>query len=215
MSNILKINPKHIQSQSISQTVEVIKKGGVILNPTDTIYGLGCDAFNKKAVDMVFKIKQRNPKNPALVLAGNITMLNDLVEGISQKTKELIHRFWPGPLTMLFKARKGISPLLISDDGKIGIRVPKYNFCLKLIKLCRSPIVSTSANISGDKQSAEIDELIKIFSHKVDLIIDAGDNTSLIPSTVIDASEDKLILIREGAIPFQAILSSIQSSPQH
>lgn len=215
MDSVLKINPGYVRSQLIYQAAKVIKNGGIIIYPTDTIYGLGCDAVNRNAVDRIFEIKHRNPKNPALVLVHNISMLRELIEDISPKTKILMKRFWPGPLTMLFKARKGIHPLLVSNNGKIGIRIPKNNYCLKLMKICRTPIVSTSANISGEKQPTEISDLIKMFSQKVDLIIDAGDNTSLLPSTVIDASEDKPILIREGAVRFREIISSIQSSRKH
>ncbi|MDI6765682.1 MAG: L-threonylcarbamoyladenylate synthase [Bacteroidota bacterium] len=207
MNSILKINPAYIQTQIINKAAGVIKKGGIILYPTDTIYGLGCDAFNRKSIKWIFDIKHRNPKNPALVLVRDIPMLQELVEDVSSKSKELMRRFWPGPLTMLFNARKGIPPLLISDDGKIGIRMPKNNFCLKLIAVSRVPIVSTSANISGDKTITEIEALKELFAHKVDLFIDAGDTASTIPSTVIDASVDEPVLIREGVIPFLEILS--------
>lgn len=208
MGIIVKINPSRIQSRLINDVASVIERGGVILYPTDTIYGLGCDAFKKKAVERIFQIKKRSPLNPALVLAGSNSMVEELVADISDSAANLMKHFWPGPLTIVFRARKGIHPLLVSRTGKIGIRIPDNNFCLKLLARSQTPIVSTSANISGGKTITMVDTLKIVFERKVDLFIDAGDLGSAIPSTVVDVSGEKLVVVREGAITSKQLLMS-------
>jgi L-threonylcarbamoyladenylate synthase len=206
MGKVIKINPTRIKSSVLRQATEVIRRGGVILYPTDTIYGLGCDALHVKAVERIYKIKQRSENNPALVLVNNVTMLNELVDEITPLAGRLIKMFWPGPLTMIFKASRHIHQSLISKDGKIGIRIPKNKFCLRLIAECEAPLLSTSANISGSKTITTVDTLEKVFASRVDLFLDAGDLESTLPSTVVDVSGDRLVVIREGAISSKQLL---------
>jgi L-threonylcarbamoyladenylate synthase len=210
MGKILKINPHRIKSSVICQAAEVIQRGGVILYPTDTIYGLGCDALNVKAVKRIYKIKHRSENNPALVLVHNKKMLNELVDDITPLARGLMKMFWPGPLTIIFRASRHIHQSLISQDGKIGIRMPRNKFCLKLIAECEAPLLSTSANISGSKTITTVDTLKKVFTSKVDLFIDAGDLDSALPSTVVDVSGERLVVIREGAISSKQLLETFE-----
>jgi len=198
---IIKINPDRINSVEIKKIARVVMNGGVILYPTDTIYGLGCDAFNEKAIRRVFRIKERSPDNPALVLVRNISMVRDLVKSIPPFASLLMKRYWPGPLTLLFHAGVKMSSQILSEDGKIGIRIPQNNFCLKLIAGTGNPLVSTSANISGEPVNPVISVLIKTFTAKVDLIIDAGDLSTVVPSTIVDVTGPIPVIMREGAIP--------------
>ncbi len=208
MGKVIKLNPHRIQTKIIDEAARIIKCGGIIIYPTDTIYGIGCDAFNMKAVRNIFRIKERNEHNPMLVLVNNLKVLKELVDEMTPLALTLSERFWPGPLTMIFKANKNIHRLLKSDNGKIGIRIPDNRFCLKLIEECRTPIVSTSANISGQNTPNESDTLINIFGDKVDLFIDAGKLPPSLLSTVVDVSGKKLKIIREGAISVAALISN-------
>jgi len=206
MGKVIKINPDRIKGSVLCQAAEVIRRGGVILYPTDTIYGLGCDALNVKAVKRIYKIKHRSENNPALVLVHNKKMLNELVDDITPMANGLMKMFWPGPLTMIFRANRHIHQSLISKDGKIGIRIPNNKFCLKLIAKSGAPLLSTSANISGGKTITTVDTLKKVFASKVDLLLDAGDLESALPSTVVDVSGERLVVIREGAISSNQLL---------
>jgi len=206
MEKIIKINLNRIRSSALCQAAEAIRRGGVILYPTDTIYGLGCDALNVKAVKRIYKIKHRSENNPALVLVHNKKMLNELVDDITPLASRLIKMFWPGPLTMIFKASRYIHQSLISKDGKVGIRIPDNKFCLKLIAECGTPLLSTSANITGSETITTADTLKKVFKGRVDLFIDAGDLESSLPSTVVDVSGKRLVVIREGAISTKQLL---------
>jgi L-threonylcarbamoyladenylate synthase len=206
MGQVIKINLNRIRSSALCQAAEAIRRGGVVLYPTDTIYGLGCDALNVKAVKRIYKIKHRSENNPALVLVHNKTMLNELVDDITPLARRLIKMFWPGPLTMIFNASRDIHRSLISKDGKIGIRIPKNKFCMKLIAKCGTPLLSTSANISGSKTITTVDTLKKVFAGKVDLFMDAGDLELALPSTIVDVSGWRLVVIREGTISSNQLL---------
>jgi L-threonylcarbamoyladenylate synthase len=200
MSEILELNPKRISWEIVQRAATIIQKGGIILYPTETIYGLGCDLFNEKAVKRLYTIKKRPETKPALVLIGNISMLRELVVDIPLLASRLMKRFWPGPLTILFKAKKNISPLITAGSGMIGVRLSGSKFCVKLLTVCRIPIVSTSANISGKLFLNDIDSLEKIFATEIDLIVDAGNLPSSLSSTVVDVSSGSVKVIREGAI---------------
>ena len=200
MRKILKLNPKRISAEVVREAAITIRGGGVLLYPTETIYGLGCDVFNERAVKRIFAIKQRFEKKPLLVLVRNVTMVRELVVAIPPLASVLMDRFWPGPLTLIFYARRNISSLVTAGSGKIGVRIPKNNFCLRLIKACSTPIVSTSANISGQEPVQGVDDLVRHFGNRVDLVVNVGILPVSLPSTVVDVSDARPRIIREGAI---------------
>ena len=191
------------------EAARCIRDGGVILYPTDTIYGIGCDASNEKAVEKIFEIKKRSASNPVLMLASSVPMVESLVEEISPQAFRLMNKFWPGPLTLLFKPKKKMPKLLIPENNKIGIRIPANQFCLYMIEQCNTPVVSTSANLSGIQTSGKISELKKIFFGKVDLIIDRGDLENITPSTIVDVTSESVIVVREGVITREEVGSII------
>jgi L-threonylcarbamoyladenylate synthase len=200
MGYILKLYPKRIATAVIQRTIDVLRVGGVILYPTETLYGFGCDMRNEAAIERIVKIKQRPNDKPFLVIAHNRKMVWNFVDDIPPKALQLIDAFWPGPLTVLLPAKKGMSKFLVGEDGKIGVRVPDNAFCLKLLGTYHAPIVSTSANISGQIERPSIEELKKQFGKSVDLVIDAGDLPSTLPSTVVDVSNQGWKILREGCI---------------
>ena len=156
-----------------------MKKGGVILYPTETIYGLGCNAFDEQAVARIFTIKGRPDTKPVLVLVRNLTMLKSIVDDIPPVAVKLMEKFWPGPLMIIFNTRKILNSLLTAGTGKIGVRIPGNKFCIKLLREAKTPIVSTSANISGVQYDPSIRSLKQLFSDKVDLIIEDRKSTRL------------------------------------
>jgi len=200
MGAIVKINLQRIDRHVVAQAADVVKQGGTLLYPTDTIYGFGCDAFNDGAVRKIFEIKQRSEKNPALVLVHNKTMVKNLVGEISPLARRLMDACWPGPLTIIFKARKSFHPFISGENNTIGIRIPGNRFCLKLIAESGVPLLSTSANISGTPMIADAQQLIETFSTRVDLSVDAGTLKPSAPSTVVDVTRDQPVIIREGAL---------------
>ena len=207
MGNVIHLNPARVSGKVIESTARIILRGGVIIYPTDTIYGIGCDAFNADTVKRIFELKGRTEDKPALVLVQNRDMVRGLVTEISPTAQRLMAQFWPGPLTILLPARENIHRLLKGGEGSIGVRMPDNRFCQKLLARCRVPIVSTSANISG--QLPDRDTLRMRFLDNVDLFIDAGELPPSLPSTVVDTSGKNVRIIRRGAIPGEEILKVI------
>jgi len=201
MDVLLLPSPPHTPALIVRRAAGVVRGGGVILYPTDTVYGLGCDAFNGVAIGRIFAIKRRSEYRPALVLIGNRSMLDALVAEVPPLAARLIGRFWPGPLTIVLRSRDNLHPLLTGGAGKVGVRMPDHDFCRRLLEETGVPIVSTSANISDAKGPQDAGGLRSQFGDLVDLFIDAGPPVSVIPSTVVDVSDGSLTIVREGVIP--------------
>ena len=194
---------------SVTRAAQVVLDGGVIVYPTETIYGLGANALEPKVVERVFAIKERKKSNPILVLIPDRAALDELALEVPEVAEKLAKRFWPGPLTIVFKAAPIVSPILTANSGKIGVRLSSDEFCRELLGICRIPITSTSANLSGEPNPNSIGMINRRVLNSVDLIVDGGELTSQTPSTVVDVTKDEIELVREGAIPYQKILEAI------
>ncbi len=192
--------PRGGSGSQIQQIAGLVRSGGVIVYPTDTIYGLGCDPFRRESIERIFSIKHRPAASPALLLVDDQAMLHDLVREIPPAAQKLIERHWPGPLTLVLNARRSIHPFVTPADGSIAVRLPASDCCRRLIGACGVPLVSTSANITGESPPIRVRELQDQFSSTVDVIVDAGDLTVSLPSTVVDVREGKIVVLREGAI---------------
>ncbi len=203
-----------IPADFAARIADVVRSGGTILYPTDTIYGLGCDAFNAGAVERIMEIKRRPVNSPMLILVDSRAMVKRFARTISPLAGRLMERFWPGPLTLIFDAApEGLSPHVVSADGGVAIRLPDHLLCREVIRLAASPLVSTSANLSGGPVIGDLDELRRLFLQEVDLFIDAGPLRSPAPSSVVDTREGKAKIVREGSIPAASLLPLLGDSP--
>jgi L-threonylcarbamoyladenylate synthase len=207
LKSIRKINLSNLDQKIVEETVSLIKSGGVILYPTDTIYGLGCNALNEEAVERIYTIKKRPGNQPMLVLIHAVDVLDALVEDLSSNAQKLINKFWPGPVTFVFRAKSSVPRYIQSEDGKIGIRLPNHEFCRQISQLSGAPVLSTSANISGLPQTGNVRILREVFARKVDLFIDAGNCNSITVSTIVDVTGSEPILLRDGVITYEEIRS--------
>lgn len=170
----------------ILEITKVIREGGVVICPTDTVYGLICDATNKKAVEKIFKIKKRPKTKPLPIFVKDIKMAKEFAE-IDKNQEEFLKSVWPGAVTVILKRRKGVKLYGVAKNT-IAIRIPKYKLLLGLAKQCNCPLTGTSANISGQPASGNIKEVLRQFQNKKyqpDLVIDAGILPGK-PSKVID-----------------------------
>lgn len=172
-----------------------VKSGGVIVYPTDTVYGLGADPYNKDAIDKIFLIKERGKHKPLPLLASSLNHVNRIAY-ISIEAKRLIDKFWPGALTIIMPLRDDRLRENLGID-KAGIRIPNHKCALRLIEECNGILIGTSANISGSSSIKSIEELDDRLRERVDVIIDDG-KTLGIESTVIDIIDKKIV--REGYI---------------
>jgi len=206
----LKINPENIKS-ALKQAVFVIKKGGVVIFPTDTVYGLIADAQNNFAVRKVFKIKNRRLSKPLPVFIKNIKMAKRLAY-IDQAQEKILKKFWPGKLTVVLKARPVEFPKgILSKNKKIGLRVPDYRFLNLLLEKVNCSLVATSANISSKQPSTKIKKVLSQFKNQKylpDLVLDDKNLKDSLPSTVIDLTNRKIL--RRGKLSKIEILKMLE-----
>ncbi len=184
--------------KDIEKAVEVLRKGGVILYPTDTIWGLGCDATNPQAVEKIYQIKQRPNTKSMLILLDSINKLMDYAY-VPSMAWELI-KVSNNPLTIIYPEAKNLAPNLIAEDGTIGIRIVRDDFCRDLIRAFGKPIVSTSANISGKPAPANFKEISPEIKNKVDYIVKwrQNDMRKARPSSIIKLEKNnEVIIIRQ------------------
>ena len=197
---IYKIDPEHPDILVIREAARIIQAGGMVVFPTRTIYGLGVDANNPSAINRLFQVKGRNPEKPVSVLIKSQGTLTSLTAAIPPAAIPLMHRFWPGRITLVFRANPGVSPLLSAGTGKIGIRIPDHPVAVNLVAVLDHPLTGTSANYSGNPGVSRIEDLPRHFLNQMDLVIDAGPLSGGIGSTVIDVTVDPPMVLREGTV---------------
>lgn len=186
---------------------KLIAEGGIVSYPTDTVYGLGCDPFSQHALERVMKAKG-DRKKPLPVLVKTLQDGQRIAE-FPEKAAKLATRFWPGPLTMVLKA-KAILPKRLVSSGTVGVRSPKHVTCLNLIDLCSGYLVGTSANQTGKAPATTAEEVVAGLGDKIDLVVDGGRAPLGVASTVVDLSSN-FTVIREGPISREALLSCLRS----
>lgn len=183
---------------NIIEVLEILENNGIIIYPTETLYGIGVKYDNRKLLKKVFEIKKR-PVEKSFPLIVNLKHLELITEFIPSIAKKFIEKYWPGPLTLLLPAQKNL-PKRITKDNKVAVRMPGESFALKLIQASQFPITATSANISGYPAADCIEAVMKYFENSsIELLIDGGKLPG-IPSTIVDVTVEPPQLIRKGAI---------------
>lgn len=174
--------------EEIARALEIVRKGGIILYPTDTVWGIGCDATNTKAVERVYEIKKRQDSKALITLVDSEAMLERYVEEVPEVAYQLMEAA-VRPLTIVYDKGINLSPKLLADDGSIGIRVSNEDFSNGLVKAMRKPLVSTSANISGEPTPASFGDISAEIRDAVDYVVDYGrTRNGSVPSNVIKLS---------------------------
>ncbi len=191
------------------EAASAFRRGGVIAFPTETFYGLGVDPFNVNALEKLFALKGREQGKPVLLIIKDASMLASVASDVPQEAFVLMDTFWPGPLTMLFRANMKIPDAVTGKTGKVGVRVSSSPVCQRLLKAINSPITATSANPAGMKPAKSAEEVIAYFGAKVDVVIGGGRLKAKAPSTVIDMEGGELTLVRQGAVPFKEIMKAL------
>lgn len=156
------------------KALEVFRTGGVIAYPTETFYGLGIDPFNIEAVKRLFLLKGRPAKSPISLIIKDRLMLTELVQGVPPVAERLIKKFWPGPLTIILRAKAGLPAELLANTGKVGVRISSNPVAQRLVEELNSPITATSANPSGKEPPRSSSEVIEYFNGSIDMLIDGG-----------------------------------------
>jgi len=183
--------------EGIRKSVEIIKNGGVIIFPTDTVYGIGCNPYDANAVKKIYEIKSREKIKSLPVLASSIQIVKQ-ISIIDEFTENIIKKYWPGPLTLILKLKDKNLKKSLNLEDKIAVRIPNSECTLKLLNKCNL-LVGTSANVSGDSSFTDPQECMKNVRN-YDVFVDGGTITSKGESTIIEIENEKIRIIREGAL---------------
>ncbi len=209
MTQILKINKYKPQLSKIKKAAEIIKKGGIVAFPTETVYGLGADAFNVEAIKKIFIAKKRPLDNPLIVHVADRSDVKVLAAHLNSNARLLMDRFWPGPLTIILKKKKSVPDEVTAHSMTVAVRMPASNIALSLIRESGVPLVAPSANLSTRPSPTSANDVISDLSGRVDMIIDGGACDIGIESTVIDMTVSPPVILRCGGLPAEAIESVI------
>ena len=185
--------------KSSEKAASILNNGGVIVYPTETLYGIGALASRNDAVERIFEIKGRPQGKPIPLLVKDMEMLSQIAEN-SRIASKLSERFWPGRLTLILKQVSTLPEMITCGSGKIALRISAHPFLKALFDLIEEPLTSTSANISGDQNLLGTEELLETFNGKVDLIVDSGKIPESRGSTIVDLTLDTPQILREGDI---------------
>lgn len=195
--------------RNVSLAAKIVKKGGIVVYPTDTVYGLGCNPFYETAVQKIKKIKRRN-NNPLPILAYDIENV-ERIAILNGRAKKIAKRIWPGPITLVTPKRKNLPDSITSRLNSVAVRIPNNQIVLRLIKLCGGLLVGTSANISGANSPTTAIEANKQIGDKVDIVLDDGPTSLGEESTVISLIEDKVKILRARAISPEKVIQMLES----
>jgi len=193
----------------LALAASALREGGVIVFPTDTLYGLAADARNPRAVEAVFRVKGRAPAEPLPLVAADAGQVEREAAVMSPLARRLAERFWPGPLTLVVAARASLAPAVTAGTGTVAIRVPDHIVARRLAELAGVPLTSTSANRSGFPPVATAAEAVAGLGEGLAGVLDAGVTPGGPPSTIVDARGDEPRLIRAGSIAFERVLEAL------
>lgn len=203
-----KINPLKPDRKILTRTLEVLKAGGIIVYPTNTLYGLGVDVFNQRALERLFVVKQRTIDQPVSLMVASVEQLIELFARADQRQTNVLKKLLPGKFTVILKSKFKQNLAYFSSGSrntKVGFRVAELPFNQKLLIKFGNPISSTSANVSGKPNAKTVQEIIAQFGDRLDLILDAGPAPDLTGSTIIDITKNPFLILREGSVGLQEV----------
>lgn len=202
--NLVKAN-----NESIKQAAEIIKKGGLVAFPTETVYGLGADALNPIAVAKIFEAKKRPSFNPLIMHIAKKDWLNRYTNYSDKRIDKLVEKFWPGPLTLVLPKKENVPDIVTSGNPTVAIRMPNHEVALQLIDECGTPLAAPSANKFGHLSPTTAKHVYKYLGDKVDLILDGGKSAVGVESTIIQYYENNFYMLRFGGITKEDIENEI------
>ncbi len=191
---------------AIPRALEILHAGGLVAFPTDTVYGLGCLAFDQAAIESIYVAKDRPLEKAIPILIADVDDLDRVVRDLPERARRLAFRFWPGPLTLVLPKRVDL-PAAISATDTVGVRVPDNDIARTLLRAA-GPMAVTSANFSGRENPRTVSEVIRQLDGRIPLVLDGGETRGGVPSTVADVSGAEPVILREGPITLEQIKST-------
>lgn len=192
----LSIHPENPQGRFLKAAADVLREGGLIVYPTDSIYGLGCDLFNKRAIEKIYQIKGNDKRRYLSFICPDLKGISEYAY-VSNAAYKIMRHLLPGPYTFILNATRQVPKVLLEKRKTVGIRVPDNPVCHALLAEFGGPVISTSASLPGHDYIGDTDTIESTFARRVDLFLDAGPG-GMEPSTVIDLTQDEPVLIRQG-----------------
>jgi len=205
MTLIIRIVRTDVEERLVDVAARIIRKGGVVVFPTETVYGIGADAFNPSAVRKIFELKGRPPDNPLIVHVANNEQLVEVTREIPEIALKLASKFWPGPLTMVLPRSERVPDVVTAGLDTVAVRMPSHPIALSLIKKSGRPVAAPSANLSGRPSPTLAEHTVDDFYGRVDCIIDGGPTDIGVESTVIDLTGEIPVLLRPGGLPLEEL----------
>jgi L-threonylcarbamoyladenylate synthase len=202
---VFKVDSQQPDIEKIQAAADIIRKGGLVAFPTETVYGLGADALNPKAVLTLFDAKKRPLDNPPIVHVENISDVYRLAEQVPPKADKLMRAFWPGPLTLVFNRSKTVPDVTVAGLDTIAVRMPQHAVALALIRESRCPIAAPSANLAGKPSPTSAKHVFDDLNGRIDAILDGGPTRIGVESTVLDLSVEPALVLRPGGTPLEAL----------
>ncbi|MEM2309161.1 MAG: L-threonylcarbamoyladenylate synthase [Candidatus Bathyarchaeia archaeon] len=200
---ILRVDGENPESEKISVAAEIIRKGGLVAFPTETVYGLGADALNPNAVKGIYLAKMRPLDNPIIVHVANREDVYRLAAEVPRAAEKLMETFWPGPLTLVLKASNIVPRITTGGLDTVAIRMPRHKVALALIRMSERPIAAPSANLAGRPSPTLAEHVIRDLYGRIDAIIDAGPTNIGVESTVLDLTQDPPQILRPGGVTYE------------
>ena len=195
---------------NIMTAAQIVRRGGLVVYPTETVYGLGCDPLNVQAVKRILDVKGSR-KKPLPILAASIVEV-DKVAYVSPNGKKLAAKFWPGPLTIVFAKKLALPDVVTFGLDSAGLRIPDNDVALQLINLSGGLLIGSSANRTGEEPPQRVQEISRELKETVDVVLDGGSAVQGRPSTVVDLTSEKPRILRDGPISIRAILDALALS---
>lgn len=202
---------KNINEDELNSCVNKLKNGGIVIFPTETVYGIGANAYNEHSVRKIYEIKKRPDEKPLSILVGNINEIEKYAVISNELERKIINNFMPGPITIVLKKKQGMFDYVSSGKDTIGVRIPDNNIILTILNKLQLPIVAPSANISGKPSGIILQEILKDFNNKVDVCIDGGKAKLSEPSTIVQVIDGQIVILRQGKITLEEIKKKINN----
>lgn len=204
-TRILKIDPANIDLELVREAAKVIKDGGTVAFPTETVYGLGASTYDPNAVRKVYEAKRRPMDNPLIVHIASLDQLYEVAAKVPPEAEVLARRFWPGPLTLLLYRSGSVPSEVTAGRDTVAVRMPAHPVALAFIRESGVPIAAPSANLAGRPSPTTAEHVIRDLYGRVDVIIDSGETLYGVESTIVDLTRDPPVLLRPGAMPLEKV----------
>lgn len=200
----------NINEDELKDCINTLKNGGIVIFPTETVYGIGANAYCKEAVKKIYDVKERPNEKPLSIMVPNIDEIKKYAEISDENEEKIINKFMPGPITIILKRKHDVFDYVSSGKDTIGIRIPDNNIILKILEGLNQPLVAPSANISGQPSGIDFNNILKDFNGKVDIAINGGKPKLGEGSTIVQIVDGKPIILRQGKITLNEIRKCIE-----